>query len=352
MNSFDGKFDLRLPLSHALMKSVGTLREFRGKEELYRKQMPEQLETLKLAAVIQSTESSNRIEGVTAAPKRIQELVQHKTTPRDRAEQEIAGYRNVLDIIHSNHREMKLTSGLVRQLHREMFKFSDEEGGRWKSTANKISEFRSDGTEFVRFQPPAPHLVDSLMQSLHERFDTFAGRGDVERLFLISAYVLDFLCIHPFRDGNGRMARLLTLLLLYQSDYGVGRYVSLEKIVEDSKESYYETLYQSSVDWATGGHRLLPWTEYFLGTLTAAYREFSNRVDLITTAHGSKTELILDALDRQFGQFSVQDIIQSCPTASIDLVRHILKEQKSLGKVECLGRGRASRWQKTEKWSR
>ena len=214
MHSLDDHFDNRLPLTHRLMRSVGRLREFRGKEELYRQQMPETLETLKQVAIIQSTESSNRIEGVTAPLERIRELIEKKTTPRDRSEQEIAGYREVLDIIHGNHNAMPLSSGLVLQLHRELFKFTDDQGGRWKSSPNRLTQFFADGTQQVRFEPAAPHLVDGLMQTLHQSLDAFRNRNEVEPLLVIAAYVLDFLCIHPFRDGNGRMARLLTLLLL------------------------------------------------------------------------------------------------------------------------------------------
>lgn len=328
------------------MRAVGRLREFRGKEELYRNQMPDSLETLRQAAVIQSTESSNRIEGVTAPTQRIRDLVERKTTPRDRSEQEIAGYRDVLDLIHSNHTGMTLTSGLVRQLHRELFKYTDEEGGNWKSVTNQITQFKTDGTTVARFDPPAPHLVDGMMERLHQSLDLVFQAAEVDRLLVTAGYILDFLCIHPFRDGNGRMARLLTLLMLYQAGYEVGRFVSLETVIENSKQSYYDTLYQSSQGWLEGGHSLVPWTEYLLGTITVAYREFESRVGILTKARGAKTENIVEAISRFTGDFTVSEIAQECPTTSIDMIRHILKQQRDLGNIKCLGKGRAAKWRR------
>jgi hypothetical protein len=182
------------------------------------------------------------------------------------------------------------------------------------------------------------------MEKLHTRFNALWRAEEVEKLVLIPAYVLDFLCIHPFLDGNGRMARLLSLLLLYQAGFDVGRYISLEKIVEQSKESYYDSLYQSSQDWHEGKHTLLPWTEYFLGVLVAAYREFEQRVGLLTTARGAKTEMVLAAIQAMHGEFSVKDLQDRCPHVGIDLIRRILREQRQAKALECLGRGPEARW--------
>ena len=346
MHSLDDKFDRRLPLTHALVRNLRLLGEYRGKEELYRQQMPQALETLKQAAIIQSTESSNRIEGVTAPAQRIREIVAEKTKPRDRSEQEIAGYRDVLNTIHGNHAAMKLTPNLVKQLHRDMFKYTSARGGQWKSGPNTITERRADGTEVVRFEPVAPHLVDEGMRTLHAQLQRRWREDEVDKLLLIPAYVLDFLCIHPFTDGNGRMARLLTLLLLYQAGYEVGRFVSLEKIVENSKEGYYDTLHQCSQGWHKGRHSLGPWTEYLLGTLIATYREFESRVGLLTAGRGAKTELVLEAIGRFHGDFSVGELQEQCPNVGIDLIRRILREQRQLNKLECLGRGPAARWRR------
>jgi Fic family protein len=346
MNSFENSFDRRLPLTHALVKSLGLLREYRGKEQLYREQVPQVLETLKQVAMIQSTESSNRIEGVVAPPQRIRDLVANKTTPKDRSEQEIAGYRDVLGLIHGNFQDMKLTSGLVLQLHRGLFKYTDERGGRWKAAPNRISHVQADGTELIRFESLAPHLVQEAMENLHRQFSRLWQDDEIEKLLLIPAYILDFLCIHPFRDGNGRMARLLTLLLLYQAGYQVGRFVGLETIIENSKETYYDSLYKSSQGWHKGRHPLTPWTEYLLGTLIAAYREFEERVGGVSGGRGAKTDLVLRTIETFIGEFTVGQVQERCPTVGIDLIRRILREQKQSGALECLGRGPAAAWRR------
>jgi Fic family protein len=344
--SFDDRFDSRLPYTHSLVRTIRLLGEYRGKEELYAQQMPQALETLRQAAVIQSTASSNRIEGVVAPAQRIRDLVAEKTTPRDRSEQEIAGYRDVLATIHANHEGIRLSPNVVLQLHRDLFQYTPSGGGTWKNAPNTIMEHHPDGTELVRFEPLAPHLVDEAMRQLHEGYEESRNREAIDPLLLIPAYVLDFLCIHPFRDGNGRMARLITLLLLYQSGYAVGRYISLEKLVEETKESYYDTLGKSSAGWHAGTHTLLPWTEYLLGVILAAYRRLEERVGSLTTARGAKSQMVLDTIAAFSGDFSTAEIQERCPNVSLDLIRRILQEQKKLGAVEPLGRGPQARWRK------
>ncbi len=258
MKSFEPGFIERQPIPHGLLRTVRLISEYKGKQDLFRKQSPQLLETLRQAAVIQSTESSNRIEGVTAPLERIRELVAKKTAPRNRSEQEIAGYRDVLDTVHANHAGMGFTPNVVLQLHRDLFRFTPNPGGTWKQTDNDITETLSDGTVQLRFKPVPAHLTPEAMRLLHERFDELWASGEGEPLLLIPAYVLDFLCIHPFCDGNGRMARLLTLLLLYKAGYDVGRYISLEMIVERTRESYYDALHRSDQGWQEGRHELTP----------------------------------------------------------------------------------------------
>lgn len=349
MRSLDDRFDQRLPLTHGLVRTVRFLGECRGREQLYRQQIPQGLETLRQVAVIQSTESSNRIEGVTTPANRLRELMAERTTPRDRSEQEIAGYRDVLNTIHANHESMRLTPGLVKQLHRDLFQYTTTRGGEWKSASNDITENRADGTRHVRFRPVAPHLVDDAMRGLHEQLERRWRADEVEPVLLIPAFVLDFLCIHPFADGNGRMARLLTLLLLYRAGFGVGRFISLERIVEESKEAYYDTLQRSSKEWHRGRHPLGPWTEYLLGTLSAAYQRFEERVGVLTTARGAKTELVLDAIGGFHADFAVSELQERCPNVGIDLIRRILRERRQAGELECLGRGPAARWRRLGK---
>lgn len=346
MKSFEAGFIERQPITQNLLRTVRLLGEYKGKEELFKQQIPQALETLRQAAIIQSTESSNRIEGITAPLERIQALVAKKTKPRNRSEQEIAGYRDVLNTIHTSHKHIPLTTGVVLQLHRDLYRHVGEGGGRWKSADNEITELRPDGTKVIRFKPVSAFATPGAMEALHANFGELWHSGEVEKLLLIPAYVLDFLCIHPFLDGNGRMARLLSLLLLYHAGYDVGRYISLEMIVERSKESYYDTLQQSSQDWHKGKHTLLPWTEYFLGVLIAAYGDFEQRVGFLTTARGAKTEMVLEAIQAMRGDFSVKALKERCPHVGIDLIRRILHQQRQAGTLECLGRGPDARWRK------
>lgn len=346
MLSFDQQFEKRIPLSHGLVKTLTVLHEFRGKETLFRQQTPQVLENMRQIAIIQSVESSNRIEGVVAKRGRVKEIVAEKSPPRDRPEAEIAGYRDVLDVIHGGYDGIRLSSGVVKQFHKMLFAKTSEPGGAWKIDGNLIQTTHADGRVETRFVPPPPHLTETLMADLHEGLKRTLRERKFDPLLVIPAYVLDFLCVHPFRDGNGRMARLLALLLLYQQGFGVGRFISLEKIIEGSKESYYETLHASSQGWQESEHDLTPWTEYFLGTMIDAYRQFEERVEKATTTRGAKSRLIDAAIDAAIGDFTAQEILAKSPTASIDLVRQILKQRKALGQIESLGKGRSAKWRR------
>lgn len=347
MKSFELGFIESQPINQNLLRTVRIVGEFKGKESLYKEQIPQALDTLRQAAIIQSTESSNRIEGVTAPLKRIQELVLEKTTPQNRSEQEIAGYRDVLNTIHANHKEMPFSANLVLQLHRDLYRYVGGQGGRWKITNNEITEIQPDGTRVVRFQPVSAFETPEYMNQLHDRFSELWNQGEVEKLLLISAYVLDFLCIHPFLDGNGRMARLASLLLLYQAGIEVGQYVSLEKIVEESRESYYEALYRSSQGWHEGRHSLIPWTEYFLGILVAAYQEFERRVGMLTTARGAKTEMVLEAVRHLPDGFRIVDVERLCPNVTREMIRVVLRKLRDDGLVWSEGAGTAAVWRKS-----
>lgn len=347
MKSFDEGFIEKAPLTHALLGAVRQIGESRGRQELYKQQHRHVLKTLREVAIIQSTESSNRIEGVTASPERIKELVAKKTTPRDRSEQEIAGYRDVLNTIHANYEHVPFTTNVVLQLHRDLYQFVPGGGGRWKATENTITELLPDGTKRVRFEPVKAAVAPEFMEKLHERFSVLWGEGRVDRLLLIPTYVLDFLCIHPFPDGNGRMGRLLTLLLLYQAGYEVGRYISLEQVVEDTKESYYDALLKSSQGWHEGQHSLLPWWEYFVGVMLAsAYNDFEERIASVKEGRGAKTALVQDVVSRMTGEFTVREVLDKCPNVSIDMIRRILHNLKREGKVEPTGRGRDAGWRR------
>jgi len=274
MHSLEPEFLEALSFNADHLATLRALGEYRGKQSLFFHQAPETLKTLRQAAVIESTESSNRLEGVTVAPARLEPLLLKRTDPRNRSEQEITGYRDALALIHESGREMALTPNVVLQLHGLLYRYMPQRGGRWKNTQNEITETRPDGTTRVRFEPTPPHLVSTQMDQLAERYAEAVDAARQDPLVLIPLAVFDFLCIHPFNDGNGRVARLITLMLLYHFGYEVGRYISLERIVEATKEGYYDTLEASSQGWHDGRHDVMPWLEYFWGTLLRAYREF------------------------------------------------------------------------------
>lgn len=350
MKSFEDNFIVRQPITQGLLQTVRSIGEHKGKQDLFKEQAPQVLESLRQAAIIQSTESSNRIEGITAPLERIKEIVAEKTTPRNRPEQEIAGYRDVLKTIHANHAHIPFTTGMVLQLHRDLYKYASESGGRWKTADNEIVETRADGTKVLRFKPVPAFATPEAMERLHKRFNAMWESHEVEPLLLISTYVLDFLCIHPFLDGNGRLSRLLTLLLLYKAGYEVGRFISLEKIVEQTKEGYYDTLNQCSQGWHEGQHSVLPWWDYFMGVmLQSAYREFERRVGLVTTFKGAKTAMVLEAIRNTKGEFSISDLHERCPTVGIDLMRRVLYQERTAGHLVCLGRGRDAKWRRKKK---
>jgi Fic family protein len=346
MSSFAPGFLERQPITAQLLSTCRAIGEFKGKQTLFAQQSPERLQQLRQVAMIQSTESSNRIEGVIAPQRRIEALVAQKTTPENRSEQEIAGYRDVLASIHANADRLYFTPGLIQQFHRDLYQFQPGAGGQWKMADNQIEETAADGTVRVRFTPVAAYLTPMAMQDLHQLFNRRWDEESFELLLLIPAYVLDFLCVHPFRDGNGRMARLLTLLLLHRAGYEVGRYISLERLFEQTKESYYDTLYQSSQGWHESQHSLLPWWEYFTGVILAAYREFESRVGVVTTGKGAKREQVLETIARLPDRFKVGEIIRACPGVSQPTIRRVLDELRESGRVRCIQKGKDAQWEK------
>jgi Fic family protein len=285
------------PAHGATLRAIG---EYRGKQALFFQQAPEMLKTLRESAKIESTESSSRIEGVTVVPARLQSLMNRSTDPRNRLEQEISGYRDALALIHESAHELKFLPRIVRQIHSTLYRYMAEEGGGWKTGQNEITETNADRNQRVRFASSPPHLVPRQMDALCKRYGRASAGQRWDGLLLVPLAVLDFLCIHPFPDGNGRVARRLSLMLLYQYGYEVGRYISLERIIEDSKETYYEALEASSQGWHEGEHDVAPWLEYFWGVLLRGYREFEEQVHVVREGHGAKTEQVrLAVLRRQ-----------------------------------------------------
>lgn len=318
--------------------------EYRGKQRLYVAQSPEVLSDLRQAAVIESTESSNRLEGVVVAASRLKSLVLKNAAPKNRSEQEIAGYRDALALIHESAEQMPFSESAILQLHGILYRYRPQPGGRWKATNNDIVERHPDGSSRIRFRPVAAHLTPMAMSDTLARYRTALDQHLTDPLVLVPLLVLDFLCIHPFPDGNGRMARLLTLQLLYHFDYTVGRFISLERIFEESKESYYETLEASSQGWHEAAHDIAPWLDYFWGALLRAYKEFEKRVGTIERGCGAKGDRVRAEVGKRTLPFSISEIEEACPGVSRDMVRLVLRAMKSEGLIAPTGKGRGAKW--------
>jgi Fic family protein len=346
MKSFDAKFIERQLPTHHLLKIISSIKEYKGKQDLYKRQSPQILNSLKEAASIQSIESSNRIEGIIAPHKRIIELAQDKTTPKSRPEEEIFGYKYALGLIHQNHKQIPFSENFILQLHQEIYRYTSKKAGSWKTTDNLIEQEHEDGSKSIRFRPLAAFLTPNGMTQLHTEFNERWETHEVEQLLLIATYVFDFLCIHPFSDGNGRLSRLISLLLLYRGGYEVGRYVSIEKIIEDTKDGYYENLKRSSVNWHEGNHNLIYWWEYFCFTILEAYKQFENRLGFIENSKGIKSAAVLSYIQQIYGEFSIQEVQDACPTVGIDMIRKILRHEREERRIECLGRGPLAKWKK------
>ena len=349
MHSLSSKYIDELRLNADDGSALKALGESRGRQELFRKQTPELLATLKEAAIIESTESSNRIEGVIAPHQRIEALVLKNSAPRDRSEREIVGYRDALNLIHESARDMAFSVNVILQLHTMLYRYQANPGGRWKMTQNEIVERDAKGDVVrIRFVPPGPVATPQMMLGMTERYAQAIDRGR-EPLILVPLAILDFLCIHPFSDGNGRTARLITLQLLYHIDYEVGRYISLERIVEQSKETYYEALEQSSEGWHEGQHDALPWLRYFWGIVLRAYREFEERVGTVRVGRGAKTDVVEQAIGRRIGPFAISDIEADSPGVTRDWIRMVLRRLKSEGRIVPIGKGRGAKWIRLDK---
>jgi Fic family protein len=344
MHSLTKRYLDQLAFSAQQATTLKAIGEYRGKQELYTQQTPQILESLKMAAMIESVESSNRLEGITAKYDRIEALVLKPTTPANRSEEEIAGYRDALEQIHGHAADLPIDTNTILQFHAMINRYTSESSGRWKRVDNVILERYRDGRQRVRFRPVLAAETPSVMAQLMDNYSMAIYQDRREPLLVVPLTVLDFLCIHPFEDGNGRCSRLLTLLLLYHFGYEVGRYISLERVFEQSKISYYETLEASSQKWHEGQHDPHPWLNYFWGVLIAAYKEFEERVGTIQTARGSKTELVRAAVGRRIGPFAISDLERDCPGVSREMIRVILNQLRDEGKLRLAGKGRGAKW--------
>ena len=344
MHSLRPEYLGKLTFGSEQVATLHALGEYRGKQALYLRQAPEILKGLRGIAVIQSTESSNRLEGVTVSPGRLKPLILNRTEPRNRQEQEIAGYRDAHALIHESARNMTFTGNVTLQIHSLLCRYLPDPGGRWKNADNEIIEKLPDGTRRIRFKPTPAHLTPIQIEQLALLYHNAVHDRMQEPLVLVPLVIMDFLCIHPFLDGNGRVARLLSLMLLYHFNYEVGRYISLERIIEESKETYYETLEASSRNWHEGAHDVMPWLNYFWGVLLRAYREFEQRVGEVRYGRGAKSAQVRLAVLARNQPFAISDIEVDCAGVSRDMVRHVFRQMKTEGLIAPQGRGRSAKW--------
>ena len=313
-----------------------------GKQELYLKQRPEELEKLVEIAKVQSTEASNAIEGIVTTNTRIRQLVEEKTTPRNRDEQEIAGYRDVLNIIHENFDVIPITQNYILQLHKILYNhMNNPMAGRTKNVQNYISATYPDGHTETLFTPLAPFETPTALDKICEEYNRVIGNLEVEPLIVIPIFIHDFLCIHPFNDGNGRMSRLLTTLLLYRSGFYVGKYISLEAKIAKDKDLYYAALQQSQLGWHEGTEDPLPFIKYLLGTILSAYKDFEDRFALVEKRL-SALEMVRQATRNKIGRFTKQDIRELCPSLSVSSIEGALRKLVASGELKREGKGKST----------
>lgn len=321
---------------------VAQIHEYKGRQELYSKQQPQVLDKLVQIAKIQSIESSNKIEGIITTDVRIRDLVEDKTTPRTRDEEEIAGYRDILNTIHESHEFIPIKSSYILQLHKELYKYSEKTfGGRFKNTQNYIAEVRQDGSEHIRFTPLAPYETPGAIESICESYNKMIDECNIDPLILIPIFITDFLCIHPFNDGNGRMSRLLTALLLYKSGYVVGKYISIEKKIEKTKSKYYEVLETVDIDWHDGNNDPRAFVKYFLGIVLSCYRDFEDRLVLVENKIPA-IEMVKNVISDKLGKFTKREIKEFIPSISRASIENSLKSLVKEGYIEKHGKGKAT----------
>lgn len=345
MRQFDYCEKWKQLLTPEIVSYLTQIHEFKGEQTLFIEAKADILTQLVEIAKIQSTEASNKIEGIYTSNERLKALVNDTTRPKTRNEREIAGYRDVLNSIHESHDYIPPKPSIILQLHRDLYKFEGYDiGGKYKVSDNIIEEEDSAGNKFIRFKPIAAWETPEAVEALCKAFNDALETQEVDALILIPMFILDFLCIHPFSDGNGRMSRLLTLLLLYRAGYIVGKYVSVEKLIEKTKEMYYDCLQQSSTGWHENANDYEPFVKYMLSVIIAAYREFSSRVSLLTISGMSKPDRVREIIRTTLGPISKKEILEKCPDISQTTVQRTLTELVESGQIIKIGGGRYTKY--------
>ena len=348
MRSFDYSVLKNKTWDNEILGLVAQIHEYKGRQELYLQQKPEELDRLVEIAKIQSTEASNEIEGIRTTNTRLKQLVADKTAPRNRDEEEIMGYRDVLNTIHENYEYIPIRANYILQLHRDLFRYSKKGiGGHFKNTQNYISATDSEGNEFVLFTPVTPYETPPAVDAICESYNRVIDTQEIDALLLTPVFIHDFLCIHPFNDGNGRMSRLLTTLLLYKSGYVIGKYISLESKIAKNKNLYYDALEACQRGWYENQEDPAPFIKYLLRTILAAYRDFEDRVDLVSEKLPA-VEVVRRAVYGKIGKFTKRDIMELCPTIGKTSVENSIKQLVDRGVLVKHGSGRSTYYTRSD----
>lgn len=341
MRKTDYKEQSEKLLTSEIVSLLTQINEFKGQLNQYVDVKEDALDQLVEIAKIQSTEASNKIEGIYTSDERLKKIVLSKTMPKSRNEEEIAGYRDVLTTIHENYDYIPVKSTIILQLHRDLYKFSSLAiGGNFKSVDNYIQETDESGNKFIRFTPVEAWETPSAVEQICNEYNEAIENRTADPLIAMSMFILDFLCIHPFSDGNGRMSRLLTLLLLYRSGFMIGKYISIEQLIEKTKTSYYSALQQSSVNWHEGTNDYMPFLKYMLGVIIAAYRDFNERIKLLGDKNISKPEKIEKYIQSRLGKVTKAEIMKELTDISQVTVQRTLADLLNQNKIIKLGGGR------------
>ncbi|MBN1540305.1 MAG: Fic family protein [Candidatus Thermoplasmatota archaeon] len=344
MGSLDPAYLDSIRLSPDQVSVLRSLGSYQGMFRSFEDQDPEMLEELRKLAKIESIGSSNRLEGIIVEHGRLEEIALSPSVPVGRSESEVAGYRDALDLIHGSFGKIAPDTASIRELHEIVYSYTPVKGGAWKTSENYIIERVGDRTH-IRFRPVKAKDTPEAMENLIREFEIVSSMG-YDPLLTVPLFMLDLLCIHPFSDGNGRVARLVTLLLLYREGYHVGRYISLERVVEQTKERYYRSLQLSSQGWHDREHDTMPWLSYFWMVLLKAYKEIEERANRMLKGKGSKTIAVRRAVMSLPEPFSLSEVKEECPGVSHDMVRHVLKLLKQEGSIFATSRGRGARWRR------
>lgn len=345
MRKFDLKSESISIIDTNIINLLFLIHEYRIKQNFYLDAKPDILSDLLKIAKVQSTSSSNKIEGIYTKEERINELVTNEADPKTRNEEEIAGYRDVLNTIHENYQYIDINSNVILQLHRDLYKYSPNSfGGKFKDSQNYIEEIKEDGTKNIIFKPLSPVETPIAIDELCKSYNEVLNEGEIDPLLAIPIFIFDFVSIHPFNDGNGRMSRLLTLLLLYKAGYIVGKYISIEKVIENTKETYYESLRKSSIDWETGKNDYSIFAKYYLGTILETYKDFSSRVEYVTKKGNKAIDRIEKLIMDSITPINKAYLKEMCPDISETTIERSLSELIKNKKIEKISGGRSTKY--------